>query len=51
MLTNVIFVKKGAAFLEKRFLKRIKSNDSRVILEEIQEYLQSDHVSSDSSMS
>ena len=38
-LTNTIVVKKGAVFLEKEFLERIKSNDSRVILEEIQEDL------------
>ena len=42
-LTNTIIVKRGAVFLEKEFLERIKSNDSRVILEEIQEDLQSDH--------
>ena len=46
-LTNTIVVKKGAAFLEKEFLERIKSNDSRVILEEIQEDLQSDHETND----
>ena len=46
-LTNTIVVKKGAAFLEKEFLERIKSNDSRVILEEIQENLQSDHETND----
>jgi transposase InsO family protein len=43
-LTNTIFVKKGATFLEKEFLERIKSDGSRVTLEEIQEDLQSsDH--------
>ena len=50
-LTNTVVVKRGATFLEREFLERIKSNDSRVILEEIQEDLQSDHVCSDSSMS
>ena len=39
-------------FLEREFLERIKSgNDSRVILEEIQEDPQSDHNDSDSLMS
>ncbi|KAK8957726.1 hypothetical protein KSP39_PZI001286 [Platanthera zijinensis] len=38
--TNTIFVKKGATFLEKEFLERIKSGDRRVILEETQENLQ-----------
>jgi hypothetical protein len=50
-LTNTIIVKKGAVFLEKDFLERIKSNDSRVILEEIQEDLQGDHIGSDPVMS
>ena len=44
-LTNTIVVKKGAQFLEKEFLERIKSNDNRVTLEEIQEDLEGDHES------
>ena len=51
-LTNTVVVKRGATFLEREFLERIKSgNDSRVILEEIQEDLQSDHNDSDPLMS
>ena len=46
--TNTIFVKKGAVFLEKEFLERIKSGDSRMTLEETQEDLQvSDHEMND----
>ena len=41
-LTNTIFVKKGAVFLEKEFLERTKSSESRVVLEETQEDLQYD---------
>src|SRR5664279_700385 len=37
--TNTIFVKKGATFLEKEFLERIKSSGGRVTLEETQEDL------------
>lgn len=44
-LTNTIVVKKGAQLLEKEFLERIKSNDNRVTLEEIQEDLEGDHES------
>ena len=36
-LTNTIFVKQGAVFLEKEFLERTKSSESRVVLEETQE--------------
>jgi len=37
--TNTMFVKKGATFLEKEFLERIKSSGDRVTLEETQEDL------------
>lgn len=46
--TNTIFVKKGATFLEKEFLERIKSSGSRVTLEETQEdLLMNDHEMND----
>ena len=46
--TNIILVERGAVFLEKEFLKRIKSGGSSVILEEVQETLQDfDHVMND----
>lgn len=41
-LTNTIIVKKGAVFLEREFLERTKSSESRMILEETQEDLQYD---------
>ena len=46
-LTNTIIVKRGAKFLEKEFLERIKSNDTRVILEEKEDLL-GDHHDGDS---
>jgi hypothetical protein len=46
--TNTIFVKKGAIFLEKEFLERIKSDGSRIRLEETQVDLQAtDHEMND----
>jgi hypothetical protein len=45
---NTIFVKKGAIFLEKEFLERIKSDGSRIRLEETQVDLQAtDHEMND----
>ena len=41
-LTNTIIVKKGAVFLEKEFLERTKSSESRMILEKTKEDLQHD---------